>query len=47
MEDGGEQICVEQTFCRVQEEKASGPILCLNDDDDDDDDDENLINRSA
>ena len=27
MEDSGEQICVEQKFFRVKEEKATGPIL--------------------
>ena len=27
MEDSCEQICVEQKFCRVSQEKASGPIF--------------------
>ena len=27
MEDSGEKIYVEQTFCRVLKEKASGPIF--------------------
>ena len=35
MEDGGEQICLEQTFYRVLEEKASGPLLSSNYDNDD------------